>query len=77
MLDERQERRAREDAAFIETPDDWPTWPLLHLKTQPWVEPQAFGYIRADHPLRVVRKDSNGVEDFTDTRSIVERWSVD
>lgn len=82
----RKAARMAEDKAFIEDLTRWPD-DVLHMKTQPWVEPQSFGFITADAPLSVRIKTMNmssgifgidgQVEHFHDMDSMVERWTVD
>lgn len=74
-----KKRRKVEDAAFIEA-GPWPGV-LLHLKTQPWVEPQQFGYMVSEDRLsvRIIDLDMRtlGVEHFPSIEELVEKWSVD
>lgn len=70
-------KRIVEDIDMMLHPDRWPDV-ILHLKTQPWIEPREFGFVSHAGSLRVYLKDRAGhVETFTTIEELAERWSVD
>jgi hypothetical protein len=74
----RREQRMVEDGAFILDHSRWPgDRATCHVKTQPWVEPRAFGYINRENKLLVIGKDGAMNEAFDSIAALVERWSVD
>lgn len=89
--EEKKQQRMKQDAEFIKNVADWPCYPVLHLKTQPWVEPRGkFGIVIADNVLEgsaykilVIPKkldnslDRESVEAFDTVEELVQRWSVD
>ena len=51
-------KRIAEDIDMMNSPARWPDL-VLHLKTQPWIEPRKFGFIN-EGSLNVILKDSGG-----------------
>jgi hypothetical protein len=79
-LDELRAKRIAEDIDMMRHPDRWPDV-ILHLKTQPWIEPRMFGYMHQMKPHVVYLKDrpdnNHLTEVFTSTDELAKRWSVD
>lgn len=72
------QHRMRVDAERIGSPDRWPCYPMLCLKTQPWVQPMRFADVFVGAPLTIIGKHGQPTgETFESVEEMVKVWSVD
>jgi hypothetical protein len=67
--------RMKEDAAKIQDIPSWPG-PVLHMKSQPWIERKCFGVMYSDDLLMVLEAEIIP-HYYTSIEELVKVWSVD
>jgi hypothetical protein len=76
-------QRMAEDARRIKDSSHWPSYPILPLKSQPWVTEannhiMKFGYINEANRLIVMDKPAGKtLKVYATLEELVEEWSVD
>jgi hypothetical protein len=76
-------QRMAEDARRIKDSSHWPSYPILPLKSQPWVTEannglMKFGYINEANRLIVMDKPAGKtLKVYSSVEELVEEWSVD
>jgi hypothetical protein len=76
-------QRMAEDARRIKDSSHWPSYPILPLKSQPWVTEannglMKFGYINEANRLIVMDKPAGKtLKVYASVEELVEEWSVD
>ncbi|NKL08392.1 hypothetical protein GFL39_26340 [Rhizobium leguminosarum bv. viciae] len=76
-------QRMAEDARRIKDSSHWPAYPILPLKSQPWVTEAnkgiiRFGYINEANRLIVMDKPAGKtLKVYASLEELVEEWSVD
>lgn len=76
-------QRMAEDARRIKDSSHWPSYPILPLKSQPWVTEankgiMKFGYINEANRLIVMDKPAGKtLKVYASLEELVEEWSVD